>query len=109
LTSPQSKQRRARFQVSYRTEKNKLVPINDLIDWDKRKSNWVYTKRFFELQVANFWNRTPGEWDNIESEDEKAEMIATFNMKSMMSDYEAYLREKEFDRKNRSNRNIRHK
>lgn len=69
----------------------------------------MYSKRFYELQVANFWNITPGEWDKIESEDEKAEMIAVFNMKNMMADYDAYLREKELARKNRSHSNIRHK
>lgn len=36
-------------------------------------------------------------------------MIAVFNMKNMMADYDAYLREKELARKNRSHSNIRHK
>jgi hypothetical protein len=49
--------------------------------------------------VAKHWNLTPGQWDEISNEDEKAEMIAHYNLENKIASYEALLREREFDRK----------
>jgi len=39
-----------------------------------------------------FWHITPSDW-NKKDEEEKAMMIAFYNTKNMMSDYEMYIEE----------------
>ena len=53
----------------------------------------MYTKRFAELRVVRFWRLTPIEWDAIQCEDAKAEMIAFYNVENKMASYDAKLRE----------------
>jgi len=40
------------------------------------------------------------QWDAIQDEDIKAEMIAHYNVENQMASYEALLREKEMNRRN---------
>lgn len=96
---------RVLFQVTLKRNEKEYIPIKDVTDWDKRSSHWLFTKRFYELRVARYWYLTPGQWDKKE-EEEKSEMIASYNLENKMADYDSLLREKELDRKNRLNRNL---
>lgn len=71
---------------------NKLTPIDKLIDWDKRKGKWVFSEKYYEFIVAHYWRLTPSEWEQ-RGEDEKALMMAFYNARNMMADYENYLDE----------------
>lgn len=66
-----------------------------MLDWNDRKSKWIFNRRFLELEVAHHNSLTPNQWDAIDNEDCKAEMIAYYNMKSQMRDYENYVYEKQ--------------
>ena len=72
-----------------------LVPLNDLLKWSGRNSNWRFNKRFYELRVAHYFNLRNYEWDAIENEDDKAEMIAFYNTENKILSYDAHLRELE--------------
>ena len=85
-------QRCVPFAVSRKTSKDKTTPINDLIDWETRKGKWVFSSTFYELTIMEFWHITPSDW-NKKDEEEKAMMIAFYNTKNMMSDYEMYIEE----------------
>lgn len=95
MTNQQLKQLKPRFQVHYQKSKDNLVPINDLLNWGRRNSSWKFSKRFYELRVAHYHNLRNYEWDAIEDEDKKAEMIAFYNSENKIVSYDAHLRELE--------------
>ena len=69
-----------------------LKPIEKLINWEKRRGRWVFSQQFYELMIMDFWHVTPPEWKQLEEED-KAIMIAFYNSKNMIMDYQNYLDE----------------
>lgn len=91
----QSLPRHVPFAIHRKINEKEYIPIQELLDWNTRKSNWVFNKRFLEIEVAHFNGLTPAQWDAITSEECKAEMIAYYNMKSQMRDYENFLHEKQ--------------
>jgi hypothetical protein len=76
------------------------------MNWDNKKSNWLFSKRFYDLRVARYWNCSPDEWDT-KDEETQAEMIALFNVENKIQAYEQHLRDIKRNGKNRSNRGIR--
>ncbi len=57
---------------------------------DKTQKNepyWTFSSSFSEDLVAESRGLTPGQW-RIESEDDKAQMIATYRSKQKMKNYE---------------------
>ena len=85
--------RRLCFAVQYQTSKNELTAVDDLIDWNSKKSKWFFSQRFGYLRVAHYWQLTPTQWDDT-SEDCKAEMIAYYNLENKIANYEDVLRER---------------
>lgn len=75
-----------------------------MFNWDSKKSNWFYSRRYSELKVAKYWGLTPFQWDG-ESEESKAEMIAFYGTENKIATYEKHLRE--IRGKNRTGRGIR--
>jgi hypothetical protein len=75
-----------------------LTPIGKLIDWETRKGRWVFSELFYEMSVMEFWHiNSLEDWHN-RPEDEKALLIAYYNTKNMMMDYEQHLEELKMSR-----------
>lgn len=93
MTNQPFKRLRLHFQVHYKKSKDEIVHLNNLIDWERRNSSWLFTQRVHELRVARYWGLTNIQWDNISDEEAKAEMIAFYNCENKMASYDLYLRE----------------
>lgn len=65
---------------------------------DRKKSNWMVSQRFSEMQTAKAWHLIPSEWDALDDTD-KAQMMALEMTEGEMREYEDHQMEKDRMRK----------